>query len=264
MPLVTRPGPVDSACRVPAPGTGPGVLTLSRRTLRGSRLVVIAVLSGALVTGCSGAPDATSTAARTSSSWTQIAFPEPPAASPQTPSTYRPAPAATQAWLSGDTSTEAAAPTDDGTAAAVGGAGDVGGNGRAGDGGQGTGPGRPDGFCNTARTDLSFLGRGGVAGLTSLIGRAGDSSPRLRDFVRQAQDDISALQANAPTGVRDSAEILASAWSTLSQELENIGYRRGEAVALVLKYLTSPAVAAAWEVVAKYATTHCGVDTTNW
>jgi hypothetical protein len=250
MPLVTRrrlAGPARRApapVPVPVPGDVPGVLLVSRRLLRGVWLAAAVVLSGALVAGCSAAPSSTSAAARTSSSWTQIAVPEQPAASPPTPSTYRPTPAAAQAWLSGDTSTPTGADAAPGS-----------------DQQAGT---QTDSFCSTARTELSFLGRGGVAGLTSLIGRVGDSAPRLRDFVRQAQDDVGSLQASAPPGVRDSAQVLASAWSTLSQELENVGYRRGEAVALVLKYLASPAVAAAWEVVTKYATTHCGVDPATW
>jgi hypothetical protein len=120
--------------------------------------------------------------------------------------------------------------------------------------------GEPDTFCTSARSGLASLGSDGVEVLRAMATRTGDALPQARTMVENAVARADELRDTAPAALTDAVGTLGTAWSRLEAELDKEGWTRTEVLTLSLKYLASPAVAAAVEVLDRWTVTHCGTD----
>lgn len=218
---------------VPGPPSarGPRRRVAARPLLLGV-LTVVALLVTVLAVRAVASPDRTSPVSARVRDW--------PTSGPSSPTTPAAPPAATTS-----------------TAASRGGPAFTGDPAPASGGGTGT---PDDAFCAAARAGLVDLGAQGAATLASLAVRGGDVAPQARDAVRSALERARALRDTAPAALTGTLDSLVTAWTDLSAALDRAGNSRTELIALSLQYLTTPAVALTWELLARWAGGHCGVD----
>jgi hypothetical protein len=216
---------------------------------------VLLVLTAVLVTvvgGCSSQGSAVSAPTTSSLAATHAQAPEPDPTSPTTPAGMRTSPvdAAPAPQATSDTGAGNGAAAGSGGGSVVGtavGTATV------------TGSAADTLYCVAVRHGMGTLASSGTATLRRLVTSGRAAAPQVVTTIQQAQTDLAAIEAAAPDQVRAAVGTVRQAWMSLGTELGKAGYDRASVVALSIKYLTNPAVAAAWETITTYTNRRCGV-----